>query len=109
MRVSGIVLLGLALGHMVLMHMIYGVEHLDYALVADRFAQLGWRLYDLLMLILGVLHGFNGLRTIVDDVVRDAGRRRAAVRTIYVVGGILLVIGSVTIILFQPQGIETGP
>ncbi len=70
MRVSGILLLVLALGHLTIMHLINSVDAIDYAFVASRYAAPFWRTYDLLLLILALLHGLNGVRTIIDDYVR---------------------------------------
>ena len=44
MRVSGILLVLLALGHLAIMHLYYGVENIDFSLVAERWANPLWRL-----------------------------------------------------------------
>jgi succinate dehydrogenase / fumarate reductase membrane anchor subunit len=66
MRISGLVLVLLALGHLLIVHIIFNVETINYAFVADRWTAPGWgvfwRLWDLAMVVLAVVHGFNGLR-----------------------------------------------
>ena len=47
MRISGIVLLLLALGHTLIMHLpAGGVERVDYSFVAERWASPFWRTWD---------------------------------------------------------------
>jgi len=103
MRVSGLLLLFLALGHLAIMHLIHGVEAIDYAFVAGRFAQPFWRGYDLLMLILAMGHGVNGIRTIIDDYVHEPARRRWVLGIVYTISAIFLVMGAGAIVLFEPK------
>src|SRR5262245_39903591 len=85
MRVSGLLLLFLALGHLAVMHLINNVDNIDYAFVAARFATPFWRTYDWLMLVLALLHGLNGLRVIIDDYF-SGGRRVFALSILYSTG-----------------------
>jgi succinate dehydrogenase / fumarate reductase membrane anchor subunit len=102
MRVSGVVLLLLALGPLVIMHIIHNVGEIDTAFVADRWANPLWRLYDWLLLMLAVIHGFNGLRVIVDDYVRRPGLRVLSQVVVFSLAIFLLLTGSLIILLFQP-------
>ena len=80
MRVSGVVLLGLAVFHLFWMHFVIGVENIDFDAVAGRWeGPWGplWRLYDLALLVFALGHGFNGLRYVIEDYVRRPGRRLA--------------------------------
>lgn len=103
MRASGVALLLLALGHLAIMHLINSVDVIDYSFVARRWAMLGWRLYDLAMLLLALLHGLNGIRALIDDYVRPIVWRRLALRALTVVGAALIIVGSWAILAFQPQ------
>jgi succinate dehydrogenase hydrophobic anchor subunit len=67
MRVSAVLLLGLVLGHLYIMHILQGTDRIDFAFVAERFSTPFWRVYDLLILVLALSHGLNGLRGIVND------------------------------------------
>lgn len=102
MRVSGILLLLLALGHLAIMHILNSVDEINFAFVAARWANPLWRLYDWLLLMLGLLHGFNGLRVMVDDYVRAAGWRLLSLVGVYVFTFLFLVAGSLVILTFQP-------
>ena len=102
MRVSGVLLLFLALGHLVIMHLINNVDTIDYAFVSTRFTTPFWRTYDWLMLTLALLHGLNGLRVIIDDYLKG-GRRIFALSVLYSLGFIFLGLGSLVIFTFQPR------
>lgn len=102
MRLSGILLLLLALGHLTIMHLINNVESINYVFVAGRWANPLWRLYDWLLLILALVHGFNGVRVMVDDYVRSPGLRVLSLVGIYTLTFFFLVAGSLVILTFQP-------
>lgn len=102
MRVSGIALLGLALGHLAIMHLINNVESINFAFVAGRWANPLWRLYDWFLLALALLHGFNGVRVMVDDYVRAPGLRVVSLVALYALVLFFLVAGSLVILTFQP-------
>ena len=103
MRVSGALLLVLALGHLAIMHLIHSVDEVNFAFVAGRWANPLWRLYDWLLLMLALVHGFNGLRIIVDDYVRPPGLRLLSLTGVYVLTFLFLVVGSLVILTFQPM------
>lgn len=101
MRASGILLLALALGHLAIMHLINSVDVINYEFVARRYATPFWRTYDLTMLWLALLHGVNGMRTIIDDYVRVRGWRVFSLSILYAIGFVFLVLGSLVIFTFQ--------
>ena len=102
MRLSGILLLLLALGHLAIMHLLNNVEVINYAFVARRWASPLWRLYDWLLLTLALVHGSNGLRVIVDDYVRRPGLRVASLAAVYGLAAVFLLAGTAVIVFFQP-------
>ena len=102
MRISGIVLLLMVLGHFTIMHLINNIEVINYQFVAQRFTTPFWRTYDLVMLWLALLHGVNGVRTLVDDYIHARGWRLLALSTLYVVGFMILALGSLVLVVFQP-------
>ena len=77
MRLSGIVLVVLVLGHLLIMNILDGgVHRINWGFVAGRWASPFWQIWDLTMLWLAELHGANGLRTVINDYSRkDAGTR----------------------------------
>jgi succinate dehydrogenase / fumarate reductase, membrane anchor subunit len=76
-RVSGLLLVVLALGHFAIMHVFNSILDVDYHFAARRLALPAWRVYDWLLLTLALLHGFNGLRVVVNEHARPAALRRA--------------------------------
>src|SRR5919106_3224212 len=76
MRISGLILVFLVLGHFTIVHLIDGgIDRVDFAFVSGRWASPFWQTWDWLMLTLGLLHGANGMRVIIDDYVRADGKR----------------------------------
>ena len=102
MRVSGVVLVLLVLGHLVIMHLVFNVDNINYEFVAGRYRNPLWRIYDLVMVLLAVLHGSNGLRTVLDDYIHKPGWRAFAQGVLYVMVGLVLIIGTYTILAFDP-------
>jgi succinate dehydrogenase / fumarate reductase, membrane anchor subunit len=102
MRISGLLLLFLALGHLLIMHIIHNVDHIDFQFVAARYATPFWRTYDLLMLWLAMIHGVNGVRTVLMDYISARGWRVVSLASLFVLGFVLLTLGSIAILTFQP-------
>jgi succinate dehydrogenase / fumarate reductase membrane anchor subunit len=100
MRISGLVLVVLALGHFALTHIVNDVVDTDAEFVGERWSNPLWRTYDWALLTLALFHGLNGLRVIIDDYVRSPGKRAAVKSVIYVVSGTLFVYGTLTIVTF---------
>src|SRR6201991_4629062 len=64
MRLSGLILVVLVLGHLFIMMVLDGgVTKINFAFVAGRWSNPFWQVWDLTMLWLAELHGVNGLRT----------------------------------------------
>ena len=104
MRVSGLVLLFLVVGHVLIMHLPgEGVGRIDFGFVAARWRSPFWRSWDWAMLTLALLHGVNGLRVVVQDYVRPAAWRFAVNVSFYVVTFILFVLGTVLVFSFDPS------
>jgi succinate dehydrogenase / fumarate reductase membrane anchor subunit len=105
MRISGLLLVFLALGHLCITHILNNVENINYYFVATRWADPStgvlWRLWDLTMINLAVFHGFNGLRQVLDEYVTRAGRRVFAHTLIWSAMTGLMVIGTYAILMFQ--------
>lgn len=102
MRMSGILLLVLALGHLAIMHLINSVDEIDFAFVAARYRNPAWRVYDWFLLVLALVHGMNGLRVLVDDYVARRGLRVFSQALVWVLTFAFLLVGSYVILTFQP-------
>jgi succinate dehydrogenase / fumarate reductase, membrane anchor subunit len=108
MRISGIVLLVLAVGHVLIMHVVdEGVDRVDFAFIATRWGSPFWRTWDWALLVLALIHGINGLRVITLDYVRPAGARFAINISFYTIGFMLFVLGTVIVFTFDPT--KWGP
>ena len=100
MRVSGLVLLFLALTHFAITHILNDVVETDAAFVDDRWGNSLWRIFDWALLTLALAHGVNGVRWIVDDYVRRPGLRATTKAVLYLVTATLFAYGSYVIITF---------
>ncbi len=103
MRLSGLLLLFFALVHFAITHIVNDVVETDYDFVAERWHNPAWRVFDWMLLVLALSHGLNGLRWIVDDYVRHPGRRRAVKGLLYGLTAALVVVGTVTILVFPSR------
>jgi succinate dehydrogenase / fumarate reductase membrane anchor subunit len=107
MRISGLVLVFLALGHLFITHIINNVENTNYDFVASRWTDpttgVFWRLWDLAMINLAVFHGCNGLRQVLDEYVPRPGIRKIFRTLVAATMVALMGIGTYAILLFQPD------
>ena len=67
MRLSGVLLLFLVIGHLFVIRILANFNEVDLAFVTARWSGLGWRSYDLAMLVLAMAHGANGVRGLLYD------------------------------------------
>jgi succinate dehydrogenase / fumarate reductase, membrane anchor subunit len=104
MRLSGILLLFLAVGHVLIMHVLEtGVERVNFDFVVERWSSPFWRTWDWMLLSLALLHGLAGMRVIILDYVRRPGWRLVWNWTFGVVGFTLFVLGTVIVFTFDPS------
>jgi succinate dehydrogenase / fumarate reductase, membrane anchor subunit len=103
MRGSGLLLLVLVLGHLFVNLMLgQGISAIDFAFVAGKWANPFWQVWDLAMLWLAMLHGCNGLRTIVNDYAPRASSRFALKTLLYFGTAVVIVLGTLVIFTFDP-------
>lgn len=105
MRLSGVGLLLLAVGHMLIQHVLRDVHNLTLQVVADVWRSWGWRAYDLFLLIFAVVHGFNGLRTVLADYVHDQKKMKLISWALAVFVIITIFWSAVAIFTFQPDAV----
>ncbi|GAA3992154.1 succinate dehydrogenase hydrophobic membrane anchor subunit [Allokutzneria multivorans] len=104
MRISGMVLVFLVLGHLFIMLFLDGGVHkVNFAFVAGRWASPFWQVWDLTMLWLAALHGGNGLRTIINDYARKDGTRFWLKVLLTVSMVLTVVLGTYTLFTFNPN------
>lgn len=109
LRVSGVVLVVLALGHLFITHYLNVPSETTTDFVLARWRNPLWRTFDWLLLIMALWHGLNGLRLSVDDYIHRPGARVAAQAAVWVLGLIFTALGTVTILTFNPEQIDPGP
>jgi succinate dehydrogenase / fumarate reductase membrane anchor subunit len=112
MRISGLALVLLALGHMFIMHVLVELTggEIDFAFVQSRWGTPFWRIYDLLLLVLAFLHGVNGARIVVADYVANRRARSLIIGALLVLAAIWLLLGMAVIAFFDPTTAPpTGP
>ncbi|MFZ5919057.1 MAG: succinate dehydrogenase, hydrophobic membrane anchor protein [Chloroflexota bacterium] len=102
MRVSGVLMAFMVVGHVVIMHIINHVEDITYTFAAARLANPFWRIYDLILLGLALIHGLNGVRTVLDDYVHSRGWRVVAMTLLWTLGALFLIVGALVLFTFQP-------
>jgi succinate dehydrogenase / fumarate reductase membrane anchor subunit len=112
MRLSGLALVLLALGHMFIMHVLVGLTggEINFAFVQSRWGSPFWRIYDFLLLLLAFIHGANGTRVVIGDYVANRTARSLLIGILLTVSGIWLVLGMAIILFFDPNTAPpTGP
>lgn len=102
MRVSGVVLLFIAVLHLMWMHLVIGVDNIDFNVVALRWQNPLWRMFDLSLLVFALAHGTNGTRWVVEDYVSSPGWQVAVKWSIYVLVAVIGAMGAFVILTFQP-------
>ena len=98
MRYSGLLLIPLAWGHVLIQDVLVGVHRIDLDYVALRWASLGWRVYDFLLLAFAFAHGVNGLRQVLNDYIRQDSTRKKVNWGLFVLWLSLSIIGAMAII-----------
>jgi succinate dehydrogenase / fumarate reductase membrane anchor subunit len=103
MRISGLFLVVLVLGHLFIMNILDGgVQRINWAFVAGRWASPFWQVWDLTMLWLAMIHGSNGLRTIINDYTRRDATRFWLKSLLYSASTITVALGTLVIFTFDP-------
>lgn len=104
MRLSGVVLVVLVLGHLLIQLVLDGgVSKVGFAFVAGRWASPFWQGWDLLMLWLAMLHGANGLRTVVNDYAERAATRLWLKTLLFTATAFTILLGTLVIFTFDPN------
>lgn len=104
MRISGIVLVFLVLGHLFIMNILDGgVQRINFAFVAGRWSSPFWQVWDLSMLWLAMLHGGNGMRTIINDYAERNQTRFWLKMLLYVSTVFIILLGTLVIFTFDPS------
>jgi succinate dehydrogenase / fumarate reductase cytochrome b subunit len=105
MRISGFLLIVLALLHMFILHFLISVEAITFQTIIDRWQdrQFGWfwRTYDLALLFFAFSHGMLGLRYVIEDYVHSIGWRRLLLLGAGAFWAVLILMGAWIIFFFR--------
>ena len=103
MRLSGVALLVLIFGHLFANLMVGdGIKSIDFGFVAGKWASPFWQVWDLLMLWLAMIHGTNGLWTIINDYAERDGTRLTLKALLLLAFTVTVVLGTLVIFTFDP-------
>jgi succinate dehydrogenase / fumarate reductase, membrane anchor subunit len=104
MRVSGLVLVFLVLGHLLIMNILDGgVQRINFGFVAGRWSSPFWQMWDLLQLWLAMIHGANGMRTVISDYAEREKTRFWLLTLLAVATVFIIVLGTLVIFTFDPN------
>lgn len=103
MRVSGIALVVLIFGHLFVNLMVgEGVKAIDFAFVAGKLTNPFWIVWDTAMLWLAMIHGANGMRTLINDYASRERTRMVLHGALLISTIAIIILGTLTIYAFDP-------
>lgn len=103
MRGSGVLLIVLIFGHLIVNLLTNdGIKQIDFAFVGGKLSDPFWKWWDVTMLWLALIHGANGMRTIVNDYVGNETTRKVLVWALWLSAAFLIVLGTLVVFTFDP-------
>jgi succinate dehydrogenase cytochrome b556 subunit len=100
-RISGVLLIILAGGHVLITHFLNVPSETTFSFVAARWANPYWRTFDWLLLMLALWHGVFGLRYSIQDYLSSPMARTVAHGLMWALGLVFLALGTITIFTFD--------
>ena len=95
MRLSGLVLMFLVLGHVYMTFIQVSESDAIYDAVVAKLGNPAWKLYDWLILSLGLRHGANGARSVIEDYIRSRPDRAWVKMAFFSVIAALFAFGTI--------------
>jgi succinate dehydrogenase / fumarate reductase membrane anchor subunit len=107
MRLTGVALFVLALTHYLILHVLYdpALQDADF-ITTVRWSSLFWRAFDWTLLMMVLLHGFMGVRTVLGDYT-SGGVRKVLTMGLYLLAIGLFVIGT-AVVMTLPTVVPKG-
>ncbi|NQX04184.1 succinate dehydrogenase hydrophobic membrane anchor subunit [Rathayibacter sp. VKM Ac-2856] len=103
MRASGVVLIVLIFGHLIFNLLLgEGIKAIDFGFVGGKLANPFWQWWDVAMLWLALIHGGNGMRTLVNDYATSPLLARVFKGGILVSVVVLIALGTYVVFGFNP-------
>ena len=97
-RVTGLALAVLVLGHFTLTHIVTDVADADAGYIARRWGSALWLVWDWTLLATALFHGAAGTWIAVEDYSPDPLERRRRQLALAAVTVVMLVLGTVTLV-----------
>jgi succinate dehydrogenase / fumarate reductase membrane anchor subunit len=98
MRISALLLIPLVWIHALLQDIIVGVHRIDVNYVAERWANLGWRVFDILLLGFAFAHGMYGVRQIAYEYIHQPTARKVVSTFLFLFWLVITAIGATALI-----------
>ncbi len=105
MRLSGVAMLVLAVGHMVIQHVLNSSTNLTLEFVAVQWDSWGWKAYDTLLLWMAIPHGIRGLYNILSEYVHHPSSRRLMGILLGLFVIVTVIWATIGITLFDPASV----
>ena len=103
MRVSGVALVVLIFGHLLVnLFLGDGVSAIDFAFVAGKYTDPFWMIWDTLLLWLALIHGANGMRTLVNDYTNPGTIQKVLKGALFASAAVLIILGTLVVFTFEP-------
>jgi succinate dehydrogenase / fumarate reductase cytochrome b subunit len=103
LRVSGVLLVFLACGHLFITHYLNVPSETTFDFVSARWANPLWRSFDMMLLFAALWHGLVGLRFSIADFLRNRLARQVGYGAIWIFGFVFTILGTITIVSFDEE------
>lgn len=108
MRVTGLALVVLTLTHWTIMHFLNRLSVENSAWIIMRYQNVFWPTFDGVMLLFAMLHGTNGMRTIIDDHILNRTWNMLLKAILYTATLTFIVLGLITIFMLPSTNVRLG-
>jgi len=98
-RVSGLLILGLLMTHMVVNHFVDTSTVIDVGFVEANLRKITLLLVDSSLLVLALFHGLTGLRNVLYDFFAGARARKSITAGCLAAGTVFFVFGVVVLVV----------
>lgn len=103
MRFSGVLLVALVFTHLFANLLVGdGIKAIDFGFVGGKWANSFWQWWDAALLWLALIHGTNGMRTIVNDYTKPGALQKTLKGALLAAAVVLIVLGTLVIFTFDP-------
>ena len=102
-RLSGIYPAVVLFLHVIMTHVLVSGD-LDFSDVAERVATPFWKTIDISFLVIALFHGLYGAWVVLDDYIHVQWLRVVIYSAIAILSVLLVTLGALTLISFNPGG-----